>query len=128
MRNALIAIALLASCVDVEPETSVKTQDYCAILDQAYGNCPGQEGCVPIDSCVDSNIEDGSCCIRYGHPKSATSYSVTCTNEPGQIPTCVRTNVYDFVLVVVTCTTTTQWLIGPDGNVYQDVTTVCTTD
>lgn len=130
MTKTMIAILLctLAGCVDAPvaaPEESTSEQLICTIQDQADGNCPGQEGCVPLDSCTDSNLQDGSCCIRYGRPKTITSFSVHCTNEPGQIPTCIRRNLYDFVLVAVYCTTVTEWITGGDGNVTAQSYTSC---
>lgn len=125
--NAILLCAL-AGCLEPGPApTNVSTseQPICTIQDQADGNCPGQEGCVPLDSCVDVNLQNGSCCIRYGRPKSITTYSVTCSNDPGQSPSCTRRNVYDFGLVAVQCTTVTYWVTGPDGNVRQESYTDC---
>jgi hypothetical protein len=91
---------------------STTEQLICTIQDQAAGTCPGQEGCVPLDDCVDANLQDGSCCIRYGQPKTITTYSVTCSNEPGQTSSCTRRNTYDFGLVAIQCTTVTYWVTG----------------
>jgi hypothetical protein len=124
----MLLLCALSGCLDAprhEPTVSTDEQPICTIADQAAGTCPGQEGCVPLDSCVDANMQDGSCCIRYGHPKAITTYSVTCNNDPGTTPSCTRRNTYDFGLVAIQCTTVTYWVTGPDGNVRQQSYTDC---
>lgn len=130
MKRTMILLCTLAGCVDApqvpeEPNVSTDEQLLCTIQDQAQGNCPGQEGCVPLDSCVDANLQDGTCCIRWGRPKAITTYSVTCNNDPGQTPSCTRRNTYDFNIVAIQCTTVTYWETGPDGNVRQRSYTDC---
>lgn len=137
MRMIAILLCTLVGCVGCvdatplatndEPNVSTDEQLICTIQDQAAGTCPGQEGCVPLDSCVDQNLQDGTCCIRYGRPKAITSYSVTCSNPaPGEgTPNCVRTNNYDFGLVKIQCTTVTYWVTEPDGTVRQQRYTDC---
>jgi len=129
MRKMTTAILLcaLAGCLEprIEPTVSTTEQLLCAIQDQAAGNCPGQEGCTPLDYCAPSNLEDGSCCINNWHPKTSTVLSVHCSNDPGQIAYCHKHEVFDFGIIAINCLTVTQWLTGSDGNVYQDVQTSC---
>jgi len=125
-------VCTLAGCLDPrsegarpEPTASTTEQLLCTIQDQAAGNCPGQEGCTPLDYCTDANMQDGSCCIRYGHPANPVLKNATCGTSGVGTPFCVRTNSYDFGLISIDCTTVTYWVTGPGGNVTQQSYTDC---
>ncbi len=128
LRTVTLLAALLAGCT-AAPDTSAEEQALCTIQDQAAGTCPGQEGCVPLDWCGDYDLQGGTCCIYYGHPKSPTSVNaVVCGDDPtnNNRPTCISHNHYDFGIVKVDCTTVIVWYILMDGSVEKTVSTECT--
>jgi hypothetical protein len=86
---------------------------------------------VPLDSCTDVNLQDGSCCIKYGHPATPINGSVHCGDMPndapghGGDPYCVGAYQYDLVVVVVTCVTWTFWVKDAAGVAHQESSTTC---
>lgn len=122
---AMLVVLGISIGVSCALNTSETEQALCTIEDQASGNCPGMEGCIPMDSCVDADVQSGNCCYKFNYPKSITSYSVTCGDAPDGTPQCIRNNTYDFGVVAIHCKTVTYWVTGPDGNVRQQSYTDC---
>lgn len=132
MRIAILLSVLLTACLEAPPDTTTDEQSLCTIQDQAQGNCPGQEGCTPLDYCTDANFQNGSCCLHFNHPASPSVVGqVTCGVEPGDEhdqPICISQNKYDFGLVKVSCVTVTRWYQTPDHQVFSQSETECTID
>lgn len=122
----MLLTALLAGCL---PTTSTTEQDLCTIQDQANGNCPGQEGCTPLDYCTNADFAAGTCCIHYNHPAQPTVVGqVHCGTDPtsNDQPICISQNDYDFGVLKIKCVTVTRWYRMPDGTVFSQQETSCT--
>jgi len=125
IRTATLLALALTACA-VEPSTSTTEQFYCTIDNQAAGTCPGQEGCVPLDSCVDANLIDGSCCIQYGHPATPIDQGATCGNTAAGTPYCQKKSTwFAGTFFQTTCSTVTYWIKAADGTVTTLVYTDC---